>query len=130
MNYDILFYIMTGVIAIGVFIYSILYALLHKNSPSNNEKNNESTSSIQVISGRRTVYLTGEEHERAIAEYLLKAKCDYESGLSAAREEGRKDSQKDVALKMLVAGLPPEKITLFSGLSSEEIVNIERELKA
>ena len=95
----------------------------------------EETLAIQAISGRRIVYLTDEEREKAVAEYLLKARRDYESGISAAYEKGVEEERErhlqkkmDSAFKMLKANLPIEQISNFLGLSIEEVVNLEHEL--
>jgi len=119
----ILFYILFVIVTWGGSGYALWYALRHgKSSPWNKEKRKESTPDIQAISGRRAVYFTGEENERAIAEYLLRVRRDYESGLFAAVEQNK----MEIALKMISRGIPTQEIADITGLTEKQIHQIEK----
>lgn len=70
-------------------------------------------------------YLTGEEEVRRIAELHEKWEMDYISGMNYAKrqglEEGKKESQLEVAKKMKSKNMNIDTIIELTGLSKEEI---------
>ena len=72
--------------------------------------------------------LSGDERARAIAELREKARMDYESGLSDARQEGLREGKQAVARNALRKGMPYADIADLTGLSLEAIKLLAAEL--
>ena len=54
----------------------------------------------------------------------------YEQGLERGREEEREQSKRQFALRMLEAGkLSVEEISMYSGLSAEQVLELEKEMQ-
>ncbi len=62
--------------------------------------------------------------------YQEKYEQGLEQGLERGREEEREQSKRQFALRMLEAGkLSVEEISMYSGLSAEQVLELEKEMQ-
>lgn len=52
-------------------------------------------------------------------------KAGYQEGYEEGYKIGQKDARTEIAQRMLQAGMEPERIAHFTGLSLEELANLE-----
>lgn len=77
------------------------------------------------MAGNLLMSISQDEHERAVFRSRRMYQTDLESNLATAEErglkKGRREEKKEIARIMLSAGEPMSKITLFTGLTEEEV---------
>ena len=64
------------------------------------------------------------KEERELYEARLKGEFNYNTAIHAAKEEGEKKKQLEIAKKLLSKKMPIEEIIEITGLSEDEIKNI------
>jgi predicted transposase/invertase (TIGR01784 family) len=65
--------------------------------------------------------MLADARDRWVTDHLNAMRHKYRQGKEDGREEGRYQEKLESARKMKQAGLPPEQIAGFTGLSPEEI---------
>lgn len=72
-------------------------------------------------------YLTGQAELRRLAELEEKWEMDYNSGMSSAKEEGKKEEKIKTAKKLLEINMPIQQIIEITELTEEEINDIKKD---
>ena len=71
--------------------------------------------------------------ERAVAFDLEKAQADYDAGFASAYhnglETGKSDRNREIVMNMFNKELTPEKISEYTGLSLDLVIEIQANLK-
>jgi predicted transposase/invertase (TIGR01784 family) len=75
-------------------------------------------------------FISQSNYERMLYEDRQRALIGYNSDLYGAREEGKIEGIKDIALKMLKDGFPIEQISKITGLNEQQITDLKKDLAA
>lgn len=99
----------------------------YASNPQYRENLNKVIASKEALqmAGNLLMSISQDEHERAVFRSRRMYQTDLESNLATAEErglkKGRREEKKEIARIMLSAGEPMSKITLFTGLTEEEV---------
>lgn len=66
--------------------------------------------------------------EQRVYQESLKAYRDFRGAIETAKEDGQFERAKQIAIKMLAAEEPLDKIVFYTGLSIKEVEKIQQEL--
>ncbi|MEL7597105.1 MAG: hypothetical protein AAGU01_02765, partial [Clostridiaceae bacterium] len=74
------------------------------------------------------IRMSNDAEQREIYDMRAKILKDKVSALNKAKEEGREEGKIEMAIEMLKDGEPIEKITKYSKLSEDEILELKKKL--
>ena len=95
----------------------------YANEPNHRKTVNEVIASKEVLqmAGNLLMSISQDERERAVFRSRRMYQTDQQSNIATAEDRGERRGRIAIAQRMLSAGEPIEKITLFTGLTQQEV---------